>query len=100
MAERLADELGEHRHAVARRECRCRLAEHEGGRGVAAVAFVGPAGQPGAHVGQHGHRGTGDSAAVISAPTPERTEPTMSTAERAAGSRSAAWIAVAFVLSR
>ena len=43
--------------------------------------------------------GTGDWAAAISAPTPERTAPTMSTASASADSPSAAWIAVALVLS-
>ncbi len=43
--------------------------------------------------------GTGDWAAVISAPTPDRTAPAMSTASASAGSRSAACTAVALVLS-
>ena len=43
--------------------------------------------------------GTGDWMALTSAPTPERTAPVMSTASAAAGSRSAAWTAVALVLS-
>ena len=74
--------------------------EHVRRRAVTAVRLVGATGQAGAHVGADDERRLGGDAPSRIAAIPDRTEPTTSYAATDGSRPSAAWIAVAFVLSR
>ena len=76
--------------------------DEQGGGGVAAGGFVGAAGQAAADVGGRSRaRGRRPARPARSAPSADRTDPTASYAGAPTESRrSAAWTAVALVLSR
>ena len=93
MAAALPDDLGQHRHVRAAEPKTNAAAPSPPSRSSAL---------PGSPVRMSASTtivGTADPAAATSAPTPDRTAPTISTASASAGSRSAACTAVALVLS-
>ena len=75
------------------------VADEQRGGAVAAGGLVGPAGQPGAEVGAHDEVGAPAAERGAQRADAERTEPLASKAPTSGSRRSAAWMAVALVLS-